>query len=171
VRGQTLVSGSEPAASITFDDAYVYVGGQRWDLYGIADAEQHLFVRPGAGRTVEALYWVQFERLLPASTAEYRYTGDRVSSGGLEFICDTRAYADYDAVNQDPESDGAYARRLLQEHGYELPAAAVRVRAIHLPTPDRRSELMIIHAEAQGTGDGAEALQRALAGMTVAPRG
>jgi len=58
VRGQALLSESEPAVTITFDEAYEYVGGQRWDLFGIADAEQHLFVKPGKGRAVEALYWV-----------------------------------------------------------------------------------------------------------------
>jgi hypothetical protein len=117
------------------------VGGQRWDLLGIADAEQHLFVRPGS------LYWVQFERFLPASEGAYRYPADWVVDiGGLDFICDVRAYAGYDALNREPESDGGYAQRLLEQHGYGFPRAAARLRAIHLPTPDRRSELMIIHA-------------------------
>jgi hypothetical protein len=117
------------------------VGGQRWDLLGIADAEQHLFVRPNS------LHWVQFERFLPASKGTYDYGDDWVADlGGLDFVCDVRAYADYDALNRDLESDGAYARRLLERHGRDFPEAAVRLRAIHLPTPDRRSELMIIHA-------------------------
>ena len=127
--------------TIVFDDAYEYAGGQRWDLLGIADAEQHLFVRPGS------LFWVQFERFLPGSHGAYGYADDWVEDiGGLDFICDVRAYAGYDVLNRDPESDGAYAQRLLEQHGYEFPQAAARLRAIHLPTPDRRSELMIIHA-------------------------
>ena len=40
-----------------------------------------------------------------------------------------------------------YAQALLQSRGYALPTAAIRVRLIHLPNADRRSELMIIYAE------------------------
>jgi hypothetical protein len=128
--------------TIEFDGAYEYVGGQRWDLLGIADAEQHLFVRPGS------LYWVQFERFLPGSEGAYGYSADWVTDiGGLDFICDARAYAGYDALNRDPESDGACAQRLLEGRGYAFPEAAVRLRAIHLPAADRRRELMIIHAQ------------------------
>lgn len=98
-------------------------------------------MRPGS------LYWVQFERFLPSSEGAYRYADDWVADiGGLDFICDARAYAGYDGLNRDPESDGAYAQRLLEQRGYAFPEAAVRLRGIHLPTPDRRSELMIIHA-------------------------
>jgi hypothetical protein len=90
---------------------------------------------------------VQFERFLPASEGAYRYPADWVVDlDGLDFTCDVRAYAGYDALNREPESDGAYAQRLLEQHGYEFPQEAARLRAIHLPTPDRRRELMIIHA-------------------------
>jgi hypothetical protein len=170
VRGQALVSESEPAVTITFDAAYEYVGGQRWDLLGIADAEQHLFVKPGKGRAVEALYWVQFERFLPTNEHTYGYAADWVADiGGLEFICDTQAYADYAELNRDPESDGDYAQSLLERHGYKFPKAAGRLRAIHLPTPDRRSELMIIYAETQEPGHLREdgLLERAVSGMKV----
>jgi len=174
------VSESEPAVTIAFDDAYTYAGGQRWDLLGIADAEQHLFVQAGPGKAIESLYWVQFERFLPPSRGEYRYEGRVADIGGLDFVCDTRAYNDYSALNREPESDGAYAQRLLDEHGYAFPEAAVRLRAVHLPTTDRRSELMIIYAERVDAGDfedGAllpedseparRAFRRALSGMTV----
>lgn len=67
VAGQTLTSKSNPAVELTFDKAYKYVGGQRWDLYSIADAEQHFFVKPGKDNAIESLYWVQFEQFLPSS--------------------------------------------------------------------------------------------------------
>jgi hypothetical protein len=76
------VSESEPSVTIGFDESYEYVGGQRWQLYGIADAEQHLFVKPVAARAVESLYWVQFERYLPTSNGEYRYDGRVADIGG-----------------------------------------------------------------------------------------
>ena len=168
--GQTLTSASAPAATIAFDSAYEYVGGQRWDLYGLADAEQHLFVRPGKGRAVDALYWVQFERFLPTNEHTYDYAADWiVDIGGLDFICDARAHADYAELNREPESDGAYAQLLLEQHGHAFPQAAGRLRAIHLPTPDRRSELMIIYAEALEPADLREdgLLERAISGMKV----
>ena len=125
---------------------------------------------------------MQFERFLPASEGAYRYPADWVVElGGLDFTCDVRAYAGYDALNREPESDGAYAQRLLEQHGYEFPQAAARLRAIHLPTPDRRSELMIIHALGLDGADAPEdgllleedselaqtTLHSALSGMTI----
>lgn len=41
--------------------------------------------------------------------------------------------------------------RLLEKHGYKFPKAAVRTRMVHLPTPDKRSELMIIYVESKDT--------------------
>jgi hypothetical protein len=150
VAGQKLVSKSKPAAELAFDKAYKYVGGQRWDLYGIADAEQHFFVKPGKDNTIESLYWVQFEEFLPSSNESYRYAPTRVTDvGGLDFIYDTRAYSDYSALNRRADSDGAYGQRLLEKNGYKFPKAAVRTRMIHLPTPDKRSELMIIYVESR----------------------
>jgi hypothetical protein len=152
VAGQALISKSKPAAELTFDKAYKYVGGQRWDLYGIADAEQHFFVKPGKDNTIESLYWVQFEEFLPSSNESYRYSPTRVTDiGGLEFIYDTRAYSDYSALNRRADSDGAYGQRLLEKHGYKFPKAAVRIRMVHLPAPDKRSELMIIYVESRDT--------------------
>jgi hypothetical protein len=154
VHGQTLTSKANPAVEITFDKEFKYVGGQRWDLYDVADAEQHLFVKPGKNKKVERFYWVQFERFLPNNQHTYNYPPDRTTEiGGLQFIYDTRAYTDYSELNREPTSDGAYAQALLKKHGYKFPTAAVRTRMIHLPTPDKRSELMIIYAESMDTKD------------------
>jgi hypothetical protein len=152
VRDRTLVSAAPPQLSISFDDTFAYVGGQRWDLLGLADAEQHLFVRPVQPGVIERLYWIQFEEFLPDNTHRYDYARERtVDVAGLEFIHDTRAYANFALRNSEPGSDGAYARQLLTAHGYGLPAAAMRTRLIHLPTADRRSELMIIYLRAVQT--------------------
>src|SRR5437588_4474315 len=61
VRGQTIVSKESPAAELTFGKEFRYVGGQRVNLYGNADAEQHLFVNAGSGGVVQRFYWVQVE--------------------------------------------------------------------------------------------------------------
>lgn len=45
VKGRTIVSKTLPAADLAFEKGYRYVGSQRVNLYGNADAEQHLFVK------------------------------------------------------------------------------------------------------------------------------
>jgi hypothetical protein len=165
IAGQTLTSKSNPAVELTFDKSYKYVAGQRWDLYGIADAEQHFFVKAGKDNAIERLYWVQFEHFLPSSNESYRYAPTRVTDiGGLDFIYDTRAYSDYSELNRRADSDGAYAQRLLEKHGYKFPKAAVRLRMVHLPAADKRSELMIIYVE---SGDTKELLKGAEDGVLL----
>ncbi|MCI0352386.1 MAG: hypothetical protein L0Z53_23460 [Acidobacteriales bacterium] len=154
VHGNTLTSHSNPALTITFSEEYKYVGGQRWDLYGLADAEQHLFVKPGPDKTIKSLYWVQFESFLPNNQHRYNYPPDHTTKiGDMEFIYDTRVYGDYSSLNRKPSSDGAYAQALLENHGYRFLKAAIRTRMIYLPTPDKRSELMIIYAESASPHD------------------
>jgi hypothetical protein len=149
VRGQTITSDSLPRATITFDRAFRYAGGQRFILYGVAEAEQHFFVDAGANHYVRRFYWVQFERYLPGNNEHYRYVPTHVNQiGGLYFINDTRIYTDYNALQPSPDSDSAKARALLSSKGFRLPRTAIRARLIHLPDPDNRSELMIIYMEA-----------------------
>ncbi|HET7613749.1 MAG TPA: hypothetical protein VFK26_07460, partial [Gemmatimonadaceae bacterium] len=64
VRGQTIISDSLPAADLTFANDFHYVGSQVVNLYGVADAEQHVFVAGPPGK-VERMYWIQFEHYLP----------------------------------------------------------------------------------------------------------
>jgi len=51
-------------------------------------------------------------------------------------------------VAGDPASDGAAIERLLAKHDLSLPERTALVRMFHLPTNDRRTELMIIYGEA-----------------------
>src|ERR1700733_7336069 len=44
VQGQTITSKELPAVELTFGKNFQYLGGQVVNLYGNADAEQHLFV-------------------------------------------------------------------------------------------------------------------------------
>ena len=52
--------------------AAAYVGSERFALYGIADAEIHVFAEADAKRRLTRLYWIQFESPLP-SRPEGRY--------------------------------------------------------------------------------------------------
>lgn len=149
VQGQMLVSNELPRADLTFGKEFHYVGGQKVNLYGNADAEQHIFV-VSRDRVVERFYWVQFEHFLPTNKHTYDYRPDRTTDiGGLRFIYDVKSWPDYVANQQeDPASDGAAMARLLDEHNLVFPKKTVRVRMFHLPTPNRRTELMIIYGEA-----------------------
>ena len=150
VNGQTIISRELPAAELTFGKDFRYVGGQRVNLYGNADAEQHLFVKAGTSGAVARFYWVQFEHFFPTNTYKYDYPADHTTDiDGLQFIYDVKSWPDYAALQaDDPASDGAAIERLLAQHNLAFPKKAARVRMFHLPTADRRTELMIIYGEA-----------------------
>jgi hypothetical protein len=149
VQGQTLVSHELPRADLTFGKDFRYVGGQKVDLYGNADAEQHIFV-VSRGRVAERFYWVQFEHFFPTNKLTYDYPPDHTTDiGDLNFIYDVKSWPQYASMQaDDPASDGASIERLLNQHDLAFPQRVVRVRMFHLPTSDRRTELMIIYGEA-----------------------
>lgn len=51
----------------------VYAGVERFNLYGVADAEIHVFVEADAVKKMQRLYWVQFESYLPDNDHRYNY--------------------------------------------------------------------------------------------------
>ena len=150
VQEQTIISNELPAADLILGKDFRYVGGQVVNLYGNADAEQHLFVKGGGSGPVQAFYWVQFEHFLPTNKMTYDYKFDHSTGiGDLQFIYDVKSFPDYGAVQaEDPRSDGAALARLLAKHNLAFPKRAAHVRMFHLPTADRRTELMIIYGEA-----------------------
>lgn len=154
VRGQTIISNELPKADLTFGKDFRYVGGQRVDLYGMADAEQHIFVVSGSSGVVEKFYWVQFEHRMPTDKGSYDYQLNGTTDiGGFSFVYDIKSWPDYAASEvEDPASDSAAVTRLLAHHNLVFPKRTARVRMFHLPTPDRRSELMIIYGEALPAG-------------------
>jgi hypothetical protein len=150
VRDQTIISKELPAGKLIISKDFEYIGGQRINLYGNADAEQHLFVKKGANGSVDRFYWVQFEQFFPTNAYTYDYPADHATDvGGLKFVYDVKTWPDYASLlPEDPASDGAAVARLLAQHDLHFPKRAVRIRMFHLPTSDRRTELMIIYGEA-----------------------
>ncbi len=150
VRGSTIISKDLPAAELTFGSDFHYIGGQHVNLYGVADAEQHLFAKLGTGGVVDRFYWVQFEHYLPTNSNTYDYPSNQsVELGGFQFTYDTKSWPDYAALQvDDPASDGAAIARMLAQQNLAFPKKAVRVRMFYLPSPDHRSELMIIYGQA-----------------------
>ena len=150
VHHNTILSPELPKADLTLGPAFRYIGGQQVNLYGMADAEQHLFVRGGNSGVVDAFYWVQFEHRVPGDQHTYDYQlGHTTDIGGWGFVYDVKSWPDYATMqNEDPNSDGAAITRLLAKRNLKFPSRAARVRMFYLPTPDHRTELMIIYGEA-----------------------
>lgn len=150
VSENTLVSHRDPSIALQFDPAFRYLGGQKFVLYGVADAEQHFFVAVNDDRELTSLYWIQFEEFLPSNSYEYDY-GDSPAQLNIN---DYNFYLDTAAVKSNPKnrkrgSDGSLARKFLQSKGYSIPHEYVYARLVHLPDSSRRKELMIIFIGSQ----------------------
>ncbi len=158
VTGHTLHSTSDPAITLEVPSSFEYVGGQAFDIFHVAAAEQHLFVEPGPNRSIKRFYWFQFEHYYPANSHTYDYSGIKqqpVQVGPLTFMADARVADHYFTSDPRPGSDSEAALKLLQQKGYSTEGKYVRVRMFHLPDDSHRKELMIIYGEqlAPGTND------------------
>jgi hypothetical protein len=154
VKGQTLASPELPGVSLDFAKSLAYAGGQRFNLYGVAIAEQHFFVETGSEGAIRRFYWVQFEHYLATNDHRYKYKAERVAKiGDLDFITDTRLFAHYQGNITNPASDSAKAKAFFTAKGFRMPDAMVRARCFYLPDNTNRSELMIIYGEALTQAD------------------
>lgn len=166
-KGHRLISRSDPAITIQLPRSARYVGADRWDLYGICDAELHLFVEADRHKNVTAFYWIQFERYLPNNTYVYDYTkDDPVSFAGRPFWKRVRFGSTNDP--QKPGSDGEHVHQMLARAGYKLPPNMNNVRLVHLLDEARRQELMFIYAEASDALD-ESITERAMQRIRIAP--
>lgn len=148
VKGQVIKSKDTPAVELEIGKDFKYVGGHRFVLYDVANAEQHFFVEADKEGRIRRLYWVQFEGYLPTNTNSYNYKGTKsVNIGGFDLIAD--AYARNIKANPGrPDSDGARARAFLESKGYRLGSDEVlSLRLLHYIGEKRRDELMIIYIE------------------------
>jgi hypothetical protein len=146
VSGNELTSNQDPAVTLRFHPSYRYVGGQKFVLYGIADAEQHFFVEATADGRLQSVYWVQYEAHLPNKSYTYDYDDSplQVTLGGLDFHTDTEAFAFDPNAKRRRGTDGAMARQFLASKGYSYPAEVAYARLVHLTDASRTKELMII---------------------------
>ena len=130
-----------------------YVGHDRFNLYGVADAEIHVFVDADRNKRAKRLYWIQFESYLPSlPNNHYNYadgntrmtlwgTPTWVNAGPQRTTGPTR-----------PGSDTEHVRTLLTKAGYKVPPEAMSVRLVQIlddpkGTGRGRRELMIIYSE------------------------
>lgn len=152
VKGQLVKSKDTPAVELEFGKDFKYVGGHRFVLYDVANAEQHFFVDADKDGRIRRLYWVQFEGYLPTNDHSYNYKGTKtVNIGGLDFIADTYA-RNIKANPGRPDSDAAKGRDFLASKGYKLASDEVlSQRLLHYIGEKKRDELMIIYIEDMST--------------------
>jgi hypothetical protein len=132
--------------AITPLEAFEYIGGTRFILQEIADAEQHFFVRADAEKNVRELLWFQIEEGIPGKSRGYTYATDSLRRfAGLEWRVDVRQSIGF---RPPPGSDGAAMRAFVASKGYFLPPMAPRLRLVYLPKPGGLQEFMIIHLTA-----------------------
>jgi hypothetical protein len=132
----------------------IYLGAERFALYGVADCEIHLFVEADRNRRVRRLYWVHFESYLP-SQPDSRFTYGDIDRrtdllGGFTWVRGT--LMDTTRPPRRAGSDSERVRTMIARAGYTLPpylASARLVRLLDDPkgTGYGRRELMLIHAE------------------------
>jgi hypothetical protein len=161
VQGTTITSLRDPAMTIRLPSMAQYLGADRWDLYGICDAELHVFVEADAQKRVQRLYWVQFESYLPDNTLVYKYPfTETVTHAGLLFDVTTVFGTTGSPVK--PGSDSEHMRAMLAQHGYTMPPESMNLRLVHLLDEAKRRELMFIYAEDLAASDSSVAeLKRA----------
>jgi hypothetical protein len=140
-----LVSKRLPQVTLKFSGDMKYVGGQAFNFYGVAHAEQHFFVDADKNGIIQRMYMVQFESFLPGTSDAYDYkTIDKLAIGNLEFLVDTRVRP---ATTPSPDSDAGRAISFLESKGLRYPVENLRARFIHLLDATKRNELMIIYQE------------------------
>jgi hypothetical protein len=147
VRGNVIASARDPALTITLPKNAIYVGADRWELYGIADCEVHVFVEADADKHVSKVYWLQYEGYLPARPElTHNYTKDRkILFAGRETY--VRARFGPTADTGKPDSDLEHVRNLIKTAGYSMPAEMLNLRLVNLLDDKGRKELMIIYSE------------------------
>jgi hypothetical protein len=171
VRGRTVISEESPKVELTVRKGYQFIGTQKVNLYGLAEAEQYVFARQGHDNAVESFYWIQFEHFLPSNDRTYTYSSKHTTQlGDLPFVYNVGSWPDYAAeMAGNPASDGAAVERLLEKRHLSFPHRAAHVRMFHSPSTDHRSELMIIYGEALPQNSAIPVLKKGLDLDTESP--
>lgn len=68
VEGRTVFSDESPKAELSVPKEYGFVGVQKIDLYGNAEAEQFVFARKCGDGALKTFYLMQLEHFLPSKT-------------------------------------------------------------------------------------------------------
>jgi hypothetical protein len=146
IQNNVVSSERDPQVRVRLPKSAQYVGGDRWVLYDMADCELHAFVEADPQKTVQRLYWVQFEAYVP-TRPELKHTYDsprHATLGGMDFFVDTWVRAKNEPMKQG--SDLEHIVDLAGRRGYRMPDGMMYVRLVYL-FHEKRKELMVIYAE------------------------
>ena len=154
LKGRTIVSEKSPKVQLTVGREFVFVGKQQVNLHGNAEAEQYVFARPDRKNIAKRFFLIQFEHFLPTNNFTYDYASMPTTQiGNLPVNYDVKSLPDLGALLLDDKgSDGAALVQLLAKRHISLPHNTAWVRMFHVPSADRRTELMIIYGEALPQG-------------------
>ena len=148
-KGRTLISEGFPKAQFSIGKGFRFMGTQRVNLLGNAEAEQYIFAKPGRDNVAQQFYLIQFEHFLPTNNLTYDYASmPATQMGNLRFNYDVKSFPDLGPLLMEEKSDGAAMEQLLAKRHLSLPHYTAIVRMFHLASADRRTELMIIYGEA-----------------------
>jgi hypothetical protein len=164
--GNRIVSTEFPAATLEVARGMTYGGTQRFELYGVADAEQHFFAEL-EGNRIKRLLWIQFEGYLPTNTNTYDYRDETIQHAGRTWHRRISAVL-VPPTESRPDSDGARARSFIKSKGWTIGANVMLERLVWLLDSPARHELMIIYMEdladqgltAADVNDGGKARER-----------
>ena len=151
VRGHS-VTRPQSRLTVRVPKSATYVGSDRFDLYGVADAEIQVFAETDRNKRLAKLYWIQFESYWPSKPElTHDYTGDRREQhwGTTVWV---NAGISLPSEPARAGSDTEHVRAILKRAGYTPPEALANVRLVQLlddpkGTGHGREELMFIYAE------------------------
>lgn len=131
-------------SALAVREPFRYVGGQRFILKGVADAEQHFFVVADSEKRIDRMYWIQVEEMLPGKDGAYDYSKDPgIAVDGFAVSASARTYENPPVAGSDRDA----AHTFLKARGYSLADVGTRLRLVYLPESPARREVMIIYLE------------------------
>lgn len=145
VEGNRITSSALPKGTLEVAPGMVYAGTQQFELYGVANAEQHFFVELD-GTRIKRLLWIQYEGYHASNNNTYNYRDDTVTHSGQSWHRRVSA-VQIPATESRPESDGARVRSFLTAKGWRLGPEVVMERLVWLLDTPPRNELMLIYME------------------------
>lgn len=149
-----LVTHPQERLAVRLPRSATHLGSERFTLYGVADAEVHVFVEADADKRMRRLWWVQFESYLPSKPElSYNYAdGNRpVALGGVTTWLRSNPVSTTGPTRAG--SDREHVFGILRRAGIAIPAEAMNVRMVQLlddpagTGKGARRELMVIYSE------------------------
>ncbi len=156
-----LLSTGDPVLRLQIDKKFKFLGEQNFVLKNIADVNRHHFARI-KGHDVIALIVVQFEAIregiegsyqfsIPfadeAAGGNFRYSPERISLGGFDFVHNTWAYDNGENINNNRSGEAARTAELLASRIYVMNEELIMSRFVTEIGEDQRKELIIFYIE------------------------